>query len=65
MTALHWAAKRGNLEILKILIEAGADIDARDIVILPAEDNVVNLINRLEEHRYILQFKKVKWTFSK
>lgn len=65
MTALHWAAKRGNLEILEILIEAGADIDARDIVILPAEDNVVNLINRLEEHRYILQFKKAKWTFSK
>ena len=32
MTALHWAAKRGNFEICYILIENSAHIDAIDIV---------------------------------
>jgi hypothetical protein len=32
MTALHWAAKRGNFEICYILIKYNAHIDAIDIV---------------------------------
>ena len=31
-TALHWASKRGYLEIMKALIENGAYVDARDII---------------------------------
>jgi hypothetical protein len=30
-TALHWAARRGNLEIAKLLIEQGCFVDSRDI----------------------------------
>jgi ankyrin repeat protein len=30
MTALHWAAKKENLEVAACLIEAGADVNARD-----------------------------------
>ena len=29
-TALHMAARRGNLEIAEVLLDCGADIDARD-----------------------------------
>ena len=32
-TGLHWAIKRRNLEMAGILIDAGADVNARDIVI--------------------------------
>ena len=31
-TPLHWAAKRGYLDIANLLIEKGADIYAEDIV---------------------------------
>ena len=29
-TALHWAIRRNHFEIVKLLLEYGADIDARD-----------------------------------
>ena len=29
MTALHWAAERGDIEIVALLLDAGADIEAR------------------------------------
>ena len=32
MTALHWAVKRGNTEIVEILLKQNADPDARDLV---------------------------------
>ena len=32
-TALQWAAANGHLQIIQILIEAGADIEAQDKVI--------------------------------
>lgn len=32
MTALHWACKRGHFEIVKLLIENGADIEFLDII---------------------------------
>ena len=31
-TALHWAAKRNFDDVAQILIENGADVDAKDIV---------------------------------
>ena len=33
MTAIHWAAKRGHLQILALLINSGADVNAKDLVI--------------------------------
>ncbi|CAK84607.1 unnamed protein product (macronuclear) [Paramecium tetraurelia] len=32
MTALHWACKRGHFEIVKLLVENGADIEFQDII---------------------------------
>lgn len=32
MTGLHWAAKRGFANLVKILIQYNADVDAKDIV---------------------------------
>ena len=29
MTALHWAAEHGDLEIVELLVDAGADVEAR------------------------------------
>ena len=29
-TALHWAALTGHVDVAKVLIEKGADVDARD-----------------------------------
>lgn len=31
-TALHYAAKQGNTEIVKILLEKGAEIEAKDFI---------------------------------
>ncbi len=31
MTGLHWAARRGHLELVKILIKYNSDINALDI----------------------------------
>lgn len=33
MTALHWSARRGHTEVVKLLIENHSDVEARDIVI--------------------------------
>ncbi|CAK84127.1 unnamed protein product (macronuclear) [Paramecium tetraurelia] len=32
MTALHWACKRGHFEIVRLLVENGADIEFQDII---------------------------------
>lgn len=32
MTGLHWAAKRGHLDIVRILLQHGADVDSKDII---------------------------------
>lgn len=32
MTALHWCAKKGHCDIIKLLIKYGADYDAEDYV---------------------------------
>ena len=32
MTALHWAAKRGFPEIVRVLINYHSDVNARDII---------------------------------
>ena len=32
MTALHWAAKRGDDELAHLILRYGADVDAKDIV---------------------------------
>ena len=32
MTPLHWASKKGNLDIVKLLIQSGADYKAKDRV---------------------------------
>jgi len=32
LTALHWAAKRGELEIAKVLIKFGSDLNSKDLV---------------------------------
>ena len=32
MTALHWACKKGNLEMSKILLDHNAKMNIRDIV---------------------------------
>ncbi|EGR33296.1 hypothetical protein IMG5_056750 [Ichthyophthirius multifiliis] len=32
LTALHWAAKRGNSQISEVLIKYGADVNSRDII---------------------------------
>lgn len=32
MTGLHWAAKRDHPKIVQVLIDYGADVDARDII---------------------------------
>ena len=34
MTALHWAVKRGTFKTVKILIENGADVNAKDLVLI-------------------------------
>lgn len=31
-TGLHWAAKRGHLDVVTLLLEKGADPDAEDMV---------------------------------
>lgn len=31
-TAMHWAAKRGFVDMIELLLEYGADIDADDLV---------------------------------
>jgi ankyrin repeat protein len=33
MTGLHWACKRGHSDLVKLLLENGADIDAKDMVL--------------------------------
>jgi hypothetical protein len=32
MTGLHWSCKRGHIEIVKLLVKHGADIDFQDII---------------------------------
>lgn len=39
MTALHWAAKRGDVELANAILEYGADVDAKDIVTSQALGN--------------------------
>ena len=34
MTPLHWGCKRGNLEIVNLLIKNGADVNAKDLVLV-------------------------------
>lgn len=36
MTALHWACKRGHIEIVRYLIDGGADIEFQDIIGRPS-----------------------------
>jgi len=56
-TALHWAAKRGENRIVKLLLENGADPDARDIVKKTISSIILNLI-RVEEHHCFSQQKE-------
>ncbi|UKZ80411.1 hypothetical protein TrVFT333_008170 [Trichoderma virens FT-333] len=55
MTALHWAAKKGDLSIVELLINAGADLDAKEsqrqytplvLAILEYRNDVVDLLLR-------------------
>ncbi|EAS03144.2 ankyrin domain protein (macronuclear) [Tetrahymena thermophila SB210] len=32
MTALHWACKRGHCQVARMLIQQGADVDAKDLI---------------------------------
>ena len=32
MTPLHWASRRGRTDIMKVLLEEGADVNAKDNV---------------------------------
>ena len=34
MTPLHWAAERGNTEVTKVLLEAGASLSAVDNLVI-------------------------------
>lgn len=54
MTAMHWAAKNGNLEIVDLLIEAGGDINAgnkvgKTAIALAAESGQLDVLQRLVE----------------
>ena len=42
-TALQWAAANGHLEIIQMLINASADIEAQDKVICFSEPHVSNV----------------------
>lgn len=53
-TALHWAAKRNFVPIIRVLIEYGANVNAFDMVILYFKNFVCNK-NRLRGHLYLLQ----------
>jgi len=54
MTALHWAAKNGNAEIIGLLLEAGADVNAgnkvgKTPVALAAENGQLDVLRTLVE----------------
>ena len=49
LSGLHWAAKRGFIEIAKLLIQFNADVDSKDFVkrtplYLAVEFNNINII---------------------
>ena len=50
-TGLHWAAKRGHLDIAKILLEHGADPDAEDMVRYCLGDIWMNMLSSVKERR--------------
>ena len=49
-TALHWAAKRNFVPIIRILIENGANVNAFDMVFNKTSVSID--LNRQREHRY-------------
>jgi ankyrin repeat protein len=52
-TALHMAARRGNVDVIEALLEGGADIEARDSVGDTALRRAVNC-NKVEAARLLL-----------
>lgn len=53
MTGLHWAAKRGSVNIVKLLISYNSDVDAKDLVDRTALYIAADYTNGKEAHKYI------------
>ncbi|MDR2171537.1 MAG: ankyrin repeat domain-containing protein, partial [Planctomycetaceae bacterium] len=58
-TPLHDAAERGRPEMLTILLEAGADVNAKDIHGMTPLD-IVGAENKTEKERILKNAKKKK-----
>uniref|UniRef100_A0AAY4D1D3 SOWAHA-C winged helix-turn-helix domain-containing protein n=1 Tax=Denticeps clupeoides TaxID=299321 RepID=A0AAY4D1D3_9TELE len=43
-TALHWAAKHGNTEMVRAMVDAGADVNTKAVSVYPYVLNVVRLL---------------------
>lgn len=63
MTALHWACKRGHFEVVRYLVERGADVEFQDIIGRPALYFAV-MGGKVDIVRYILDHKANPWSTS-
>eukprot|EP00825_Cyclidium_porcatum_P051540 TRINITY_DN9516_c0_g1_i2.p1 TRINITY_DN9516_c0_g1~~TRINITY_DN9516_c0_g1_i2.p1 ORF type:complete len:377 (+),score=58.27 TRINITY_DN9516_c0_g1_i2:753-1883(+) len=64
MTSLHWASKRGHANIVQLLMEYGADVDATDIIgrsplYFAIQSQQIEIVHLL------LKNKASPWAFSK
>jgi ankyrin repeat protein len=55
MTALHWAAQKGDLVVLKLLVEKGAKVDSTD-----KNGNTPLDLAEIYEHKEIMEYLIIK-----